>query len=154
MSGDGFTFIVLDINEKFTGASAVLADEVEEPTQKEIDESNDDDTVSNFNIHGQTHCPHCGIHLGNGIGVDGDEVNGKPLYNKQFEFVCLACGGEFGEKIAHRALKPFQLAKQIVGEMVAKGNTSRKEIIAACVAAGIKYNTADGAHYEMCVRKS
>lgn len=49
--------------------------------------------------------------------------------------------------------KPFQRAKMIVSECVSKGITSRKEIIAACTAQGIKYNTADGAHYELCVRK-
>ena len=48
--------------------------------------------------------------------------------------------------------KPWQRAKVIVCDMVAKGITSRKEIIAACVAAGIKYNTADGAHYSIVVQ--
>lgn len=70
-------------------------------------------------------------------------------------------GATEAEHIAHRAepvkstaLKPFQLAKQIVSDCVSKGVTSRKEIIAACIAQGIKLNTADGAHYELCVRKS
>ena len=70
-------------------------------------------------------------------------------------------GATEAEHVAHRAepikstaLKPFQLAKQIVSGCVSKGVTSRKEIIAACIAQGIKLNTADGAHYELCVRKS
>ena len=48
--------------------------------------------------------------------------------------------------------KPWQRAKVIVCDMVSQGITSRKEIIAACVAAGIKYNTADGAHYSIVVQ--
>ena len=48
--------------------------------------------------------------------------------------------------------KPWQRAKVIVCDMVSQGVTSRKEIIAACVAAGIKYNTADGAHYSIVVQ--
>lgn len=48
--------------------------------------------------------------------------------------------------------KPWQRAKVIISDLIAAGTTSRKDLIAACVAAGIKYNTADGAHYEMCVK--
>jgi len=47
--------------------------------------------------------------------------------------------------------KPYQLAKAIVADMP---NASRKEIIAAGIAAGIKYNTIDGAYFELRVRKS
>lgn len=59
---------------------------------------------------------------------------------------------------AHRAqvdrdsTKPWQRAKCIISDCIEGGITSRKEIIAHCVSAGIKYNTADGAHYEMCVK--
>lgn len=65
------------------------------------------------------------------------------------------------EKLVERSLcsnvdrdstKPWQRAKVIICDMAEAGNTNRKDIIAACVAAGIKYNTADGAHYEMCVK--
>lgn len=70
-------------------------------------------------------------------------------------------GATEAEHVAHRAepvkstpLKPFQLAKQIVCNMTAAGKGTRKEIIAAGLAAGIKYNTIDGAYYELCVRKS
>ena len=48
--------------------------------------------------------------------------------------------------------KPWQRAKIIISDLITAGTTSRKDLIAACVAAGIKYNTADGAHYEMCVK--
>lgn len=66
-------------------------------------------------------------------------------------------GATEAEHAAHRAespVKPFQLAKKIVSECVSRGITSRKEIMAACIAQGIKANTADGAHFELCVRKS
>lgn len=48
--------------------------------------------------------------------------------------------------------KPFQRAKMIVAEMTKTGTFSRKEIIKAGIAAGIKYNTIDGAYHEMIVR--
>lgn len=48
-------------------------------------------------------------------------------------------------------VKPFVIAKKIVLDMFEKGK-SRKEIIAACMEAGIKYNTADNAHYTLCVK--
>jgi len=48
--------------------------------------------------------------------------------------------------------KPWQRAKAIICDCVQRGITSRKEIIAHCMAQDIKYNTADGAHYEMCVK--
>lgn len=50
-------------------------------------------------------------------------------------------------------VKPYVRAKQIVCAMSAKG-ASRKEIIAACLAEGIKYNTADNAHYTIIVCKN
>lgn len=48
--------------------------------------------------------------------------------------------------------KPWQRAKVIISDCLEVGITQRKAILATCVAAGIKYNTADGAHYEMCVK--
>lgn len=50
-----------------------------------------------YEVHGQSHCPHCGIYLDNGVGVHRDEVNGKWVtHTKTYEFWCMACGGEFG----------------------------------------------------------
>lgn len=57
------------------------------------------------------------------------------------------------EPVQAAPVKPFQLAKRIVCDMQAAGKGTRKEIIAAGMAAGIKYNTIDGAYYELCVRK-
>lgn len=54
---------------------------------------------------GEVNCPNCGIHLGNGWSVDGTEVNGETLRHKEFEFVCLGCGDEFGPEVeAKRAV--------------------------------------------------
>jgi hypothetical protein len=52
-----------------------------------------------FEDHGLTNCPHCNIHLENGVGVHNDEVNGKVIKHDKFQFVCLACGTEFGPEI-------------------------------------------------------
>lgn len=48
---------------------------------------------------GYTHCPHCGIHLSNGVGLHNDEVNGKKIKHEKFELCCLACNEEFGPEI-------------------------------------------------------
>lgn len=48
--------------------------------------------------------------------------------------------------------KPWQRAKVIISDCLEAGITQRKAILAKCVEAGIKLNTADGAHYEMCVK--
>ncbi len=136
MSGNGFTFILLNINEKYNGASQVLADEVgsDEPTEAEIAESNQ----------------------------PGEEVLAtSPAFNHNTSEGRQAAVEHFAtvteeQHVAHRGekVRPFQQAKLIIGELVSKGVTARKELIAACVAQGIKINTADNAHYEMCVRKS
>jgi len=52
-----------------------------------------------FDNYGYTECPHCGIHLDNGVGAHGDEVNGNAVKHDKYEFECLACGGEFGPEI-------------------------------------------------------
>jgi len=49
-------------------------------------------------------------------------------------------------------VRPWQLAKGIIWDAVSNGITARKDLIKLCLDAGIKYNTADGAHYEMCVK--
>ena len=52
--------------------------------------------VSGFEIHGHTHCPHCNIHLSNGVSQHGDDVNGKPLRHDTHVFECMGCGAGFG----------------------------------------------------------
>lgn len=102
-------------------------------------------------------CPHCGIRLSNGVGTHLDEVNGKVIKHEKFEYVCLACNGEFGPAIPVEVEKPAKVATTheiknesttalpcksvwaIADEM--KG-ARRKDVIAACVEKGIAYNTA------------
>jgi len=117
--GDGFTFTVLDIEEK-QPALVTTAEKVEAGVIK---------------------------------------VN---IAKARKEAAILAeTGATEAEHATHRAEppkstieKPFQMAKRIVAEMVAAGKGTRKEVMAAGLAAGIKYNTIDGAYFEMCVRKS
>jgi len=52
--------------------------------------------------YGFTHCPHCGVHLENGVGEDGQEVNGEIIHHALRQFECLGCGGEFGPKVRHK----------------------------------------------------
>lgn len=63
----------------------------------EVAESNS--SVSDYAVHGHTNCPSCGVHLSNGVGVDGQEVNGKTIRHDAFQFECLACGHEFGPAV-------------------------------------------------------
>lgn len=76
-----------------------------------------------------THCPHCNIDLSNGVAYDGDEVNGVKMFNKEFDTMCLACGGEFGKPVADRrgnwvitdraaAIRPRKYAKGAVNPRV------------------------------------
>lgn len=51
-----------------------------------------------------THCPHCGVHLDNGIStydyqqeICKQHKSQKPAITK--EFICLGCGEEFGEVV-------------------------------------------------------
>jgi hypothetical protein len=59
--------------------------------------------VSGFEVHGHTDCPHCGIHLSNGVSQHGDDVNGKPLRHDTHHFECMGCGGGFGALIKRAA---------------------------------------------------
>jgi hypothetical protein len=59
----------------------------------------EEDKPWGYEVHGLTHCPHCGIHLDNGIGEHGQEVNDKIIKHEKFQYVCLACGTEFGPAI-------------------------------------------------------
>src|SRR5690554_81526 len=76
-----------------------------------------------------THCPHCNIDLSNGVAYDGDEVNGVKVFHKEFDTMCLACGGEFGKPVADRrgtwvitdraaAIRPRKYAKGAVNPRV------------------------------------
>ena len=59
--------------------------------------------------YGHSNCPHCNITLSNGVGEHGEIVNGTRIKHDEFQFVCLACDGEFGPKIkTPKARKPVQ----------------------------------------------
>ena len=61
------------------------------------------------NHYGHFNCPHCDITLSNGVGEHGEIVNGTRIKHDEFQFVCLACDGEFGPKIkSPKARKPVQ----------------------------------------------
>lgn len=64
-----------------------------------IDAEEDSSGVTGFETHKLTHCPHCGVHLSNGVGEHLQEVNGKQIKHKKFEYECLGCGEEFGPAI-------------------------------------------------------
>jgi len=60
-------------------------------------------SVTGYKIHEYHNCPHCGIHLSNGVIEHGDEVGEKILKLKEFQFECMACGSEFGPALKHAA---------------------------------------------------
>lgn len=67
----------------------------------------DDPTqVYAYESHGLTHCPKCGIHLDNGVGVHAEEVNGKyTVHTKVRAYWCMACGEEFGPLLPGKTAK-------------------------------------------------
>lgn len=60
-----------------------------------------------------THCPHCGIDLNNGVSTytalredpDNHNVDTKAM---KHEYLCLACNGDFGPKLARRNAAPSE----------------------------------------------
>lgn len=56
--------------------------------------------------YGHITCPHCGVHLDNGISMHGDIVEDKPLQNEEFIYECMGCGGEFGPAITDTPATP------------------------------------------------
>lgn len=114
----------------------VIAKEVEQPV-----------------VGGFVNCPHCGIHLSNGYGVHGDDVNGETIKHKEFEYACLGCGEEFGPAIkkARKGVvtnrstveRPTKAVWHIADEMFAANpQVRRKDVIAECVRRGIAFYTA------------
>lgn len=160
------SFEVVDLMAGHTGASQVLADEVDsqDPTDTEIAESNDwrndPSSVYGHEIHGLLVCPSCGTHLSNGIGEHNQEVNGKALKHDHFEYCCLACGVEFGPAIPSKksakavaprgpvthestATRPCKLVWQIADDVfLANPEAKRSEVLAECVKQGVAYFTA------------
>lgn len=111
-------------------------------------------SASLITAYGVDECPHCNIGLDNGVGVDGDEVNGTEVKHEKFQFACLACGEEFGPAVAPVAAKreilnhstierPTKRVWHIADDMLAANpEVRRKDVIQACVDAGIAFFTA------------
>lgn len=93
----GDTDSIRPSDEKEVGSAM---DDMPDPTDVEEMRAEAASTVYGFETHGLMNCPHCGIHLSNGIGTDYQDVNGKIIRHDAFEFACLACGGEFGPAIS------------------------------------------------------
>lgn len=108
-----------------------------------------------------TFCPCCGIHLENGVGTHGQEVNGRIIKHDAFEYECLACGEEFGPAVAKAAPKaeasegripfgrlstcekPTKAVWNIADEMKAANPAiTRKEVVAECIRRGVAPGTA------------
>lgn len=124
-------------------------------------------------VPGFSVCPHCGVCLTNGVGHHNQEVNGKRVKHTAFEYECLGCGEEFGPAISTKAAKttgtrapvvnksscesPVKTVWRIADEMLkANPAAKRKDIIAACEAAGVAYYTArtQYQHYHNAVKAS
>lgn len=135
------------------GGDQVLAEEYE-PSEEAIAAELDKEFIERC---GFAYCPDCGIHLENGLLHFGDIVERAGSPEKAFEqqkkeWSCMACNAEFGEDIivgpaAEEAPKlnkstadrPCTLVWNIADAMP---GAKRKEVIEACVKAGVAYYTA------------
>jgi hypothetical protein len=116
-----------------------------------------------YETHGFDNCPHCNIHLNNGVLQNGDEVGSRGdeiLHLEKFEYYCMACGQEFGpalqvakvkEKkairgpIAHESTvnNPCKLVWGIATDMKeANPLVKRGAVLEECVRQGVAYYTA------------
>ena len=108
-----------------------------------------------FKTHGFDNCPHCNIHLENGLLQAGEEMgDGKPLIPEKFEFFCMACGSEFGPEITAKKTRapithtstienPCKTVWGIAIDMKAANPlVKRGAVLAECVRQGIAYYTA------------
>lgn len=125
-------------------------------TPVEVTEVEEESKPFGFEDHGLAHCPECGAHLNNGVGVHNQEVNGKLIKHEQFEYCCLGCGTEFGRAIKGKTekapkaepkvienkstvTKPCRLVWDLADAMA---GARRKDVIAAAVEKGVAYYTA------------
>ena len=102
-----------------------------------------------IDTYGTQLCPHCNIHLSNGAASEDSE---HPKHEKYLH-VCLGCGEEFGPELEKKVAKPQQNHSSInqpcrevwtIAEKMREVNpdVKRKEVLEACVKAGIAYYTA------------
>ncbi len=135
------------------------------PVRKEMTftEAGDSVTVEDAALiqrWGTANCPHCNVHLTNGVLRHGhdEDGDGKIIQNETNEFWCMGCGEEFGPLLPKSAPKkekgtgpsiqrvnesnvtnPCKLVWEIAIRMEGQ---PRKDVIAACVEAGVAYYTA------------
>lgn len=115
---------------------------------------------------GHVNCPHCGIHLSNGVGdYDGlVDLHGeaKAYSMQKHEWACLGCNGEWGAEIAppkstkrgttgrryeNRAKSDVAKPSEIVWAIAdADRELTRKQVVEAAVAKGVTVNTANAAY--------
>lgn len=110
-------------------------------------------------VPGFSHCPSCNVHLSNGVGEDGQEVNGKIIHHKAKQYECLGCGEEFGpdlmregDRLANATMEPAgprprlstceKPTKRVWHIADSMPKASRKEVIEECVRQGIAYGTS------------
>jgi DNA-directed RNA polymerase subunit RPC12/RpoP len=87
----------------------------------------DRDYIYGFADHGLIRCPHCKIHLNNGVGIHRDEVNGKmTTFTEKHEYWCMACGGEFGPLLTKPAPRGVRKVLGPRPEMVKTMKLDRK----------------------------
>lgn len=60
--------------------------------------------VEIFELYGEVYCPHCGVHLENGVIAHGDEDGeGGFIENHSYQYSCMKCMGEFGPELGAKA---------------------------------------------------
>jgi len=97
--------------------------------------------VTGFSDHGHVDCPHCGIHLQNGVSTHGDDVNGKALRHDTHRYECMGCGGGFGAALAKKSLSRSTAIARTWAEPTIKA--ARAERTAVLVARGDGGNVMD-----------
>ena len=117
--------------------------------------------------YGYVNCPHCGIHLENGVTdfestVESMGSRQKALAVQAHQFACMGCGGEWGEAIPTRAKRsayvrtgqyadvpsqvegPVSFVHSWLTNQYNKGTlpATRREVIDSLQKLGINRNTA------------
>lgn len=120
------------------------------PMIEDLEEINlrieDDRLTENY---GTTTCPHCGVHLSNGVGYHGmEDGEGKKIKLEKHEYYCMGCGGEFGPELKTKNIKlsdaiaeswndPVVTAKRTTRNKVTVNGTEFKSVRDAFAACGL-----------------
>lgn len=136
------------------------------PKATEISDSPEQAVIDLDNVQacGYSHCPHCGIHLSNGVCdfdsmVDTHGSEREALKIMSHEWTCLGCNGEWGPQVKGskgRGAPTRHYTNKSDAELKAQGGAvkvcwdlfleqpdlKRKDAIAAAVAKGVAFYTA------------